>query len=139
MWNEMRSAGRRGMRREGKPLSEQLELQSDPVLRITVHVAGGVLYIQGGQHIFVLFSNARARALGLDHRMLFQHPDVEMTQAIGVLGFYLLINGSIQRSAYQYPTPVSATQTTSLHLLIQHHLPSRLDANINSLLDPGVL
>ena len=55
---------------------------------------------------------ARARALGLDHRMLFEHPDVEMTQAIGVLGFYLLINGSIQRSAYQCPTPISDTQAT---------------------------
>ena len=42
---------------------------------------------------------ARARALGLDHRVLFDHPDVEMTQAIGILGFYLLVNGSIQRSA----------------------------------------
>ena len=82
---------------------------------------------------------ARARALGLDHRMLFEHPDVEMTQAIGVLGFYLLINGSIQRSAYQCPAPVFATQTTPLHLLIQDHLPSRLDANTDSLLDPGVL
>lgn len=44
---------------------------------------------------------ARARALGLDHRIMFEHPNVEMTQAIGILGFYLLINGSIQRSVCQ--------------------------------------
>ena len=42
---------------------------------------------------------ARARALGLDHRILFYHPDVQMTQAIGILAFYLMLNGSIQRSA----------------------------------------
>ena len=82
---------------------------------------------------------ARARALGLDHRMLFEHPDVEMTQAIGVLGFYLLINGSIQRSAYQCPTPVCATLPISLHLPVQNHLLSRLDSDIDSLLDHGVL
>ena len=41
---------------------------------------------------------ARARALGLDHRILFDHPDVLMTQSIGVLAFYLMMNGSIQRS-----------------------------------------
>jgi hypothetical protein len=43
---------------------------------------------------------ARARALGLDHRILFDHPDVQMTQAIGILAFYIMINGSIQRLAY---------------------------------------
>lgn len=40
---------------------------------------------------------ARARALGLDHRILFDHPDVERIQAIGLLSFYLLVNGSISR------------------------------------------
>jgi len=40
---------------------------------------------------------ARARALGLDHRVLFDHPEVERVQAIGLLAFYLLINGSVTR------------------------------------------
>lgn len=40
---------------------------------------------------------ARARSLGLDHRVVFDHPDVERVQAIGLLAFYLLINGSIAR------------------------------------------
>ena len=42
---------------------------------------------------------ARARGLGLDHRISFDHPDVQMTQAIGILAFYLMMNGSIQRCA----------------------------------------
>ncbi|KAI1625564.1 hypothetical protein EDD37DRAFT_309214 [Exophiala viscosa] len=41
---------------------------------------------------------ARARALGLDHRILFDHPDIERVQGIGLLAFYLLSNGSITRA-----------------------------------------
>ncbi|KIW11023.1 hypothetical protein PV08_10322 [Exophiala spinifera] len=41
---------------------------------------------------------ARARALGLDHRVVFDHPDIERVQGIGVLALYLLINGSITRA-----------------------------------------
>lgn len=40
---------------------------------------------------------ARARRLGLDHRVVFDHPDVERVQAMGILAFYLFINGSIAR------------------------------------------
>jgi hypothetical protein len=40
---------------------------------------------------------ARARSLGLDHRVQVDHPSFEMLQAMSVLGFYLLVNGSIHR------------------------------------------
>lgn len=40
---------------------------------------------------------ARARALGLDHRVLFDHPDIDRVQGIGLLAFYLLVNGSVTR------------------------------------------
>jgi hypothetical protein len=40
---------------------------------------------------------ARARALGLDHRLLYDHPDIYRLQGLGLLSFYLIINGSIQR------------------------------------------
>lgn len=40
---------------------------------------------------------ARARALGLDHRMQLDHPTLELIQGMAVLGFYLMVNGSIQR------------------------------------------
>lgn len=40
---------------------------------------------------------ARARALGLDHRVMSDHPDIGRVQSIGALAFYLLINGSITR------------------------------------------
>lgn len=40
---------------------------------------------------------ARARALGLDHRVVFDHPDIDQVQGIGLLALYLLFNGSITR------------------------------------------
>jgi hypothetical protein len=40
---------------------------------------------------------ARARRLGLDHRIMFDHSDVERVQAMGILAFYLFINGSVTR------------------------------------------
>jgi hypothetical protein len=40
---------------------------------------------------------ARARALGLDHRLPFDHPTLEQVQALGVLALYLFINNSIAR------------------------------------------
>ena len=40
---------------------------------------------------------ARARALGLDHRIMFDHPVLEQVQALGLLAFYLFVNGSITR------------------------------------------
>jgi hypothetical protein len=40
---------------------------------------------------------ARARALGLDHRVMADHPDVERVQGIGILSLYLLTNGSVTR------------------------------------------
>ena len=39
---------------------------------------------------------ARARALGLDHRIQFVQSDVQKVQGIAILVFYLLNNGSIQ-------------------------------------------
>lgn len=40
---------------------------------------------------------ARSRALGLDHRVVFDHPDLQQTQAMGLLAFFLLMNNSISR------------------------------------------
>ena len=40
---------------------------------------------------------ARARALGLDHRLLFDHPRFEQIQALGILGLYLFVNHSVAR------------------------------------------
>jgi hypothetical protein len=40
---------------------------------------------------------ARARALGCDHRIQFDHPDLQMLQCIAITAFYLLVNGSVQR------------------------------------------
>lgn len=40
---------------------------------------------------------ARARALGLDHRIHLDHPNIQLVQGTGLLAFYLMVNGSIQR------------------------------------------
>ena len=40
---------------------------------------------------------ARARALGLDHRVQIDHPSMESIQGMAVLALYLLQNGSINR------------------------------------------
>ena len=40
---------------------------------------------------------ARARALGLDHRMQLDHPTFALVQGMGILAFHLMANGSIQR------------------------------------------
>ncbi len=50
---------------------------------------------------------ARARALGLDHRLLFDHPLFEQIQALGILGLYLFVNHSVARFVFsallEYP------------------------------------
>lgn len=51
---------------------------------------------QTAQNTHLLYY-ARARALGLDHRVVFDHPDIDRVQGMGLLAFYLLINGSISR------------------------------------------
>ena len=48
---------------------------------------------------------ARARALGLDHRIVFDHPVLEQIQALGLLAFYLFVNGSIFRSVEHTHSP----------------------------------
>ena len=47
---------------------------------------------------------ARARSLGLDHRIQFDCADVESVQSMGILAFYLLINNSTYR--YAWPRPL---------------------------------
>lgn len=41
---------------------------------------------------------ARARALGIDHRVRLDHPSLELVAALGVLTVYLYSNGSISRA-----------------------------------------
>ena len=40
---------------------------------------------------------ARARALGLDHRVLLEHPGIMGINALGMLSFYMFTNGSVSR------------------------------------------
>ena len=47
-----------------------------------------------GDHIVYY---ARARALGLDHRLIMDHPLIEQIQALGILGLYLIVNHQISR------------------------------------------
>ena len=40
---------------------------------------------------------ARSRALGLDHRVMLDHPGLQGINALGILSFYLFANGSVFR------------------------------------------
>ena len=51
-------------------------------------------HIGPGDHIVYY---ARARSLGLDHRLIMDHPMVEQIQALGILGLYLIVNHQISR------------------------------------------
>lgn len=42
---------------------------------------------------------ARARALGIDHRIMLDHPGLQGVRALGLLSVYLFINGSINKCA----------------------------------------
>ncbi len=46
---------------------------------------------------------ARARSLGFDHRIQFDHADVRTVQGMGILAFYLMINNSTQRDVRPMP------------------------------------
>lgn len=47
-----------------------------------------------GDHIVYY---ARARSLGLDHRLIMDHPLIGQIQALGILGLYLIVNHQISR------------------------------------------
>jgi hypothetical protein len=47
-----------------------------------------------GDHIVYY---ARARSLGLDHRLVMDHPFLEQIQALGILALYLIVNHQISR------------------------------------------
>lgn len=47
-----------------------------------------------GDHIVYY---ARARSLGLDHRLIMDHPILEQIQALSILSLYLIVNHQISR------------------------------------------
>ncbi|KPI38806.1 putative transcriptional regulatory protein [Cyphellophora attinorum] len=61
---------------------------------------------------------ARARGLGLDHRVLVDHPSFEMLQSMSVLGFYLLVNGSIHRAWNIIAQTIRHATALGLHLKV---------------------
>jgi hypothetical protein len=56
---------------------------------------------------------ARARALGLDHRVLLENPGLQGINGLGMLSFYLFINGSISRYDRHGTSPGSANLSPS--------------------------
>ncbi|OQV06017.1 Fungal specific transcription factor domain-containing protein [Cladophialophora immunda] len=70
---------------------------------------------------------ARARALGLDHRVMFDHPDIERVQDIGLLSFYLLINGSISRAWNTLGHATRHATALGLHLRVTDTNVSELE------------
>ncbi|KAL2441617.1 Transcription regulator galc [Exophiala dermatitidis] len=61
---------------------------------------------------------ARARALGIDHRVLIDHPDIERVQGIGLTAFYLLVNGSVTRAWNSLGHAIRHATALGLHLRV---------------------
>lgn len=65
---------------------------------------------------------ARARALGLDHRVVLDHPVLEQIQALGLLAFYLFVNGSIFRCVNPVSCVRNGANTSRSWTVIGHAL-----------------
>lgn len=63
------------------------------------------LKIGPGDHVVYY---ARARSLGLDHRLIMDHPLIEQIQALGILGLYLIVNHQISRYVQRLMSSKSA-------------------------------
>ncbi|KIW17032.1 hypothetical protein PV08_04223 [Exophiala spinifera] len=61
---------------------------------------------------------ARARALGLDHRVVFDHPNIDQVQAMGLLALYLLFNGSVTRAWNTLGCAIRHATALGLHLQV---------------------
>ncbi|KIW67468.1 hypothetical protein, variant [Phialophora macrospora] len=59
---------------------------------------------------------ARARALGLDHRVMLDYPDLQGINALGMLSFYLLTNGSVSRAWALVGLAIRNATCLGLHL-----------------------
>ncbi|EXJ55353.1 hypothetical protein A1O7_08280 [Cladophialophora yegresii CBS 114405] len=59
---------------------------------------------------------ARARVLGLDHRVIIDHPTITQIQGLGVLSLYLLTNGSITRASNVLAQAIRHATALGLHL-----------------------
>ncbi|KAF7511201.1 hypothetical protein GJ744_005098 [Endocarpon pusillum] len=68
-----------------------------------------------GDHIVYY---ARARSLGLDHRLIMDHPLIEQIQALGILGLYLIVNHQISRAWTTVGHAIRHAIALGLHLRI---------------------
>jgi len=59
---------------------------------------------------------ARARALGLDHRVMLDHPGLQGINALGMLSFYLFANGSVFRAWALVGLAIRNATCLGLHL-----------------------
>ncbi|KAK5469821.1 hypothetical protein LTR20_002332 [Exophiala xenobiotica] len=77
---------------------------------------------------------ARARALGHDHRIIKDHPNVRGVQTLGLLSFYLWVNGSINRAWSMVGIAIRHATGLGLHLkTIDSRLaPVQLEEMVNT-------
>ncbi|KIW09678.1 hypothetical protein PV08_12065 [Exophiala spinifera] len=73
---------------------------------------------------------ARARALGLDHRAVFDHPNIDQVQGMGLLVLYLLFNGSVTRAWITLGCATRHATALGLHLRVTD--PSVSDEDLRS-------
>ncbi|KAK5307862.1 hypothetical protein LTR99_000834 [Exophiala xenobiotica] len=63
---------------------------------------------------------ARARALGLDHRVILGDPDIHSVKKLGLLSLYLYINGSVTRAWSLVGLAIRNATCLGLHLQTSH-------------------
>ncbi|KAK5393965.1 hypothetical protein LTR21_010576 [Exophiala xenobiotica] len=63
---------------------------------------------------------ARARALGLDHRVILGAPDIHGVQKLGLLSLYLYTNGSVTRARSLVGLAIRNATCLGLHLQTSH-------------------
>lgn len=90
-----------------------------------------------GDHIVYY---ARARSLGLDHRLIMDHPLIEQIQALAILGLYLIVNHQISRAWTTVGHTIRHAIALGLHLRVgtdgdnsQQQLRSRIWWSLYSL------
>ena len=85
-----------------------------------MHIVGLAERINLENHILFF---ARSRSLGLDHRIQFDHPDVQTVQGMGLMVFYLLNNNSIQRAWGFLGQSIRHAVAHGLHLRPANDIP----------------
>lgn len=85
---------------------------------------GSKWFLQGNANSRVgqddhLMYYARARKLGLDHRIVLDHPTVEQVDALGLLALYLIMNHHVTRAWTAIGSAIRHAVALAMHLVVR--------------------